>query len=84
MVFDKYERRMGLDAKKLIKDMLKELITLSRLRRLVIVSVSPQVLRDSIKLMLKYHIYVADALQIASARKANSNVVVTRTEGWLT
>ncbi len=84
MVFDKYERRMGLDAKKLIKDMLKELITLSRLRRLVIVSVSPQALRDSIKLMLKYHIYVADALQIASARKANSNVVVTRTEGWPT
>ena len=27
--------------------------------------------------MLKHHIYVADALQIASAKKVNSSIVVT-------
>lgn len=77
VVFDKYERKLGLDTKKLVKDMLKEHITLSRLGRLVVVNVSPQVLRASMKLVLKHHIYVADALQIASAKKANSRIMVT-------
>jgi len=63
--------------------MLKELVTLLRLHRLVVVNVSPQVPRDSIKLMLvlKCHVYEADALQIASAKKANSKVVVTGDRG---
>jgi predicted nucleic acid-binding protein len=77
VVFDRYERRIGLDSKKLVKGMLKEHMTLSRLGRLIVVNVSPQVLRASMKLVLKYHIYIADALQIASAKKVNSRVMVT-------
>jgi predicted nucleic acid-binding protein len=77
VVFDKYAVKSGLDAKKVVKDMLRESMTLSRLHRLVVVSVSPPVLRASIELLLKRHIYVADALQIASARKVNSSTVVT-------
>jgi predicted nucleic acid-binding protein len=77
VVFDKYARRMGLDAKKVVRDMLGELATLSKLHRLVVVSVSPSILRNSIKLVLKHHIYIADALQIASAKKVNSPIVVT-------
>ena len=76
-VFDKYARKLGLDAKRMVRDMLRESMTLSRLHRLVVVSVSPPVLRASIELVLKHHIYVADALQIASAKKVDSSTVVT-------
>jgi len=77
VVFDKYARKLGLDAKRMVRDMLRESMTLSRLHRLVVVSVSPPVLRTSIELVLKHHIYVADALQIASAKKVDSSTVVT-------
>jgi len=62
VVFDKYARKLGLDAKRVIRDMLREPITLSRLHRLMVVSVSPPVLRTPIKPVLKYHIYIANAL----------------------
>jgi len=61
--------------------MLEEHMTLSRLDRLIVVNVSPQVLRASMKLVLKHHIYVADALQVASAKKVNSRVMVTGDKG---
>lgn len=77
VVFDKYARKLGLDAGRVVRDMLGEFMTLSRLHRLVVVSVSPSILRSSIELVLKHHIYVADALQIASAKKVNSSIVVT-------
>jgi uncharacterized protein len=57
--------------------MLRESITLSRLNRLITVSVNPSVLLASIELVLKYHIYVADALQIASAKRFNNPIMVT-------
>jgi len=56
--------------------MLRESMTLSRLHRLVVVGVSPSLLRTSLELVLKHHVYVADALQIASAKKVNSSMVV--------
>jgi predicted nucleic acid-binding protein len=34
-------------------------------------------LRETIKLILRYHIYVADALQIASAKAVKSTAFVT-------
>mgnify|MGYP003930879201 CR=1 FL=1 len=77
VVFDKYAKRLGLDAKEVVRYMLRESITLSRLNRLVTVSINPSVLRASIELVLKHHIYVADALQIASAKKVNSAIVTT-------
>ena len=77
VVFDKYARKLELDAKKMVRDMLGEFTTLSRLHRLIVVSVSPSILRTSIELALKHHIYMADALQIASAKKVNSSIMVT-------
>ena len=77
VVFDMYARILGLDVKRVMRDMLGEFTTLSRLHRLVVISVSPSILRTSIELVLKHHIYVADALQIASAKKANSSIMVT-------
>jgi len=60
-----------------MKKMLRETATLSRLHRLYIIGVSPSLLRASIELVLKYRIYVADALQIASAKKVDSSLIVT-------
>lgn len=77
VVFDKYEKRLGLNAKKLLRNLLREMKTLVKLRRLIIVEVSPRVLRSTINLVLKHHIYVADALQIVSAVKSRSNIFVT-------
>jgi len=77
VVFDKYSKRIGLNATEFVKNMLGETATLSRLRRLFIIGVSPSLLRASIGLVLKYHIYVADALQIVSAKKVNSSLIVT-------
>jgi len=77
IVFDKYAKRLGVDAKEIVRYMLRESITLSRLNRLITVSVNPSVLLASIELVLKYHIYVADALQIASAKRFNNPIMVT-------
>ena len=57
--------------------MLREVKTLNKLYRIVIVGVSPSILRTTIKIILKHHIYVADALQIASAIKTKASTFVT-------
>jgi hypothetical protein len=77
VVLDKYERKLGLDARKLLRNLLRESSTLSRLRRLVVVSVSPLILRASLRLVLKHHIYVADALQLVSAKSIGDCTFVT-------
>ncbi len=45
--------------------------------RIMLVSVDPLILRRSIGIVLKHHIYVADALQIASATESKANCFVT-------
>jgi len=77
VVFDKYEKKLGLNAKKLLRNLLREVKTLVKLRRLIIVEISPRILRETIKLVLKHHVYVADALQIVSAVRSGSNILVT-------
>ena len=77
VVFDKYERRLGLDARNLLKTLLREVKTLVRLRRIVVVGISPSILRSAINLVLKHHVYIADALQIVSAHKSRSSRFVT-------
>ncbi len=77
VVFDKYERKLGLDARKLLRNLLRETRTLVKLHRLIVIEIGPRILKETVKLVLKHHIYVADALQIASAIKAGSNILVT-------
>jgi predicted nucleic acid-binding protein len=77
VVFDKYERRLGLNARELLRNLLREMKTLTRLHRLIIVEISPRILKETVKLVLKHHIYVADALQIATALKVKGSVFVT-------
>jgi predicted nucleic acid-binding protein len=77
VVFDKYGRRLGLNARTLVKMMLREARTLGRLRRLTIIGITPSAIRESIKLVLNHHLYVADALQIVSAKRISNPILVT-------
>ncbi len=77
VVFDKYERRLGIKAKVLLRNLLREIKTLYTLHKIVIVGITPSILRMSIELVFKHHIYVADALQIVSATTSKSTVFVT-------
>jgi predicted nucleic acid-binding protein len=65
---DKKARRGELtrDAEAAVSLMLREVKTLTRLGNLTIVPLGGAVLRRSITLALRHHLYFADALQIAS------------------
>ena len=75
VVFDKYQRRIGIDSKRLTRSMLREMKTLSRLNRVKIIGITPGILKESIKLVLEHHIYLADAIQIPSAKKSKATLV---------
>ncbi len=78
VVFDKYSRRNPeINPARLIRDLIREAKTLLNLNKLIITDITPQILIDSIKYVLEHHIYLADALQIASAKYSYSNVFVT-------
>ncbi len=57
--------------------MLSEMKTLAKLQRLILVDLSPLILKKAINLVLKHYIYIADALQIVSAIRSRSTVFVT-------
>jgi len=77
VVFDKYKIRFGLDRDNVFRTLLRELRMLSKENKLTIVNILPKIIRDSIKLTFKYHIYLADALQIASARSVEAQIILT-------
>jgi len=77
VVFDKYRVRLGIDSRKVFMSLLRELRMLSRENKLIIVNVSSRILRKSIKLVFEYHIYLADALQIESARSVGAEIILT-------
>ena len=77
LVFDKYEKRIGVNARSLFKEMLRETRTLARMNQSIIMYVSPRVLRETVKILFKHHLYVADALQVASAKKIGASTFVT-------
>jgi predicted nucleic acid-binding protein len=60
------------------KRFLLETRRMMRLGSMLIVPIRTGILRESWKLVEKHHIYAADALQIASARHANSTRFLTR------
>ncbi len=81
VVFDKYERRLGLDARNLLRNLLREVRTLAKLNRVIIVRINPLIIREAVKLVFKHHIYIADALQVVSAIRSSSTKFVTGDKG---
>jgi len=76
VVFDKYER-MGLidSGRKLLEKLLGETRLLISLESLKLIDITLDIVLESVKLVLKHHVYVADALQIASAKKGFNEFV---------
>ncbi|WP_393971315.1 type II toxin-antitoxin system VapC family toxin [Oxyplasma meridianum] len=64
VVFDKYSKRMGIDAGKQLQTMLSELILLERSSSVEIYPVSSKIIRRAINIVLEEHIYIVDAIQL--------------------
>ncbi len=79
-VFDKYLKRKWLsedDYKIARLQFISETIRLAKLNILKIIPVRTKLLISSWKLIEKYHIYEADALQIVSAKYVNADQFMT-------
>jgi len=79
-VFDKYLMRKWLreeDYKLARFQFISETLRLVRLKLVKIIPVRTKLLVSSWKLMEKYHVYEADALQIVSAKYANADQFLT-------
>ncbi|RLI70082.1 VapC toxin family PIN domain ribonuclease [Archaeoglobales archaeon] len=76
VVFDKYQRRGILDAMETLKLLQNEMEMIVRMGLFKIVPVSG-IIAESIPLMLKHHIYVADAIQILTCRQEKCDLFVT-------
>ncbi|MCW6159674.1 MAG: type II toxin-antitoxin system VapC family toxin [Candidatus Micrarchaeales archaeon] len=77
-VFDKY--RKSIDPKERTRIFLDETIRLIGNGALEIIEVSSDLLSHAIKIVLKHHIYIADAVQIASASEFKAEMFVTADE----
>ena len=77
VVFDKYSRRFGIDAKDRLKTMLSELNSLERSSSFEIYPVSSLIIRKSIKTLLEHHIYIVDAVQLETCVEAGGTVFCT-------
>ena len=77
VVFDKYQRMLGIDARELLGHMLNEVMEMSNAGEIEIVPVSSNLVLTSINYVLKHHIYVSDALQLSSFRATGCNLFVT-------
>ncbi len=79
-VFDKARtlRRIGNETYNTIrKRFLLETRRLTRLKRLIVIPLRMEILKESWKLIEKHHIYQADALQVASAKYVNASQFLT-------
>ncbi len=79
-VFDKYSRKTHIDAKAVLKTMLSELKVLERSSSVEIYPVTSEVIKRSIKTVLKHRIYIIDALQIETSIEAHANLFLTADE----
>lgn len=66
VVFDKYSRGGIVEAKETLRKFLGESKRLGKMRVMELVPLNSSLISSSVKYILKHHIYVADALQIAS------------------
>jgi predicted nucleic acid-binding protein len=83
-VFDKFERRSkSTIAEKLLELMLDEFDYLSRSQMIELEGVSNSLLQEVIKMVIKHHIYISDALQIATAKKVNTDIFLSSDRGLL-
>jgi len=79
-VLDRYLSRQLLteDAfKTALSDFLSESVKMARLGSLQILPITTKSLTDSWLLVMKHHLYVADALQISTSKEAGCNLILS-------
>lgn len=79
-VFDKYLSRgvLSEDAfKTALSDFLSESIKMARLGSLHILPITTKSLTESWLLILKHHLYMADALQVSTSKEAGCNLILS-------
>jgi len=79
-VLDRYLSRGLLsedDFKTALSDFLSESIKMARLGSLQILPITTKSLTESWLLILKHHIYVADALQVSTSKEAGCNLILS-------
>ena len=77
VVFDKYSRKFGLNARDRLQAMLSELKSLERSSSFEIYPLSSQIIRKSIGILLEHHIYIVDAVQLQTCVEAEGTVFYT-------
>ena len=73
-VFDKYSRKMGIDARVRLQTTLSELISLERSSSVEIYPVSRHIIQNAIRIVLEQHIYIVDAIQLATCIESRSTL----------
>lgn len=74
VVFEKYSRKMGIDARSRLQSMLSEFGVLERSSAVEIYPVSSQIIRKAVKTVLEQHIYILDAIQLETCIEAGRAV----------
>lgn len=73
-VFDKYSRKMGIDARARLQTTLSELISLERSTSVEIYPESRHIIQNAIRIVLEQHIYIVDAIQLATCIESRSTL----------
>ncbi len=81
VVFDKYSRKAGIDARNCLQAMLSELGSLERSSSVEIYPVSSQIIRKAVKTVLEQHIYIVDAIQLETCIEAGTTVFCSADRG---
>lgn len=79
-IFDRYKRRKLINEsefKDVVGKFTKEFTKLTKLRYLDVVPLHTNVITDAIEIILEYHVYEADAIQIVSSRHSNCEIFLT-------
>ncbi len=77
VVFDKYRRTNNLQVKRVLEALMNETREMYVTGEVEIVPVSSKLIAESIAVVMKHHICVSDALQMASCREAGSEVLMS-------
>jgi len=79
-VLDRYRRRNLISSKEFESALSKfasEFLKLVKLHQLDLIPLYSDIIADSLDIILRYHIYEADAIQIVSSKYCNSEVFLT-------
>jgi predicted nucleic acid-binding protein len=74
VVFDKYSRKTGIDARARLQTMLSELKSLERSSSVELHPVTSHIIQSAIKIVLEQHIYIVDAIQLETFVDTGSSV----------